>query len=72
MADRIAHILKERRTELHMTQIQVAMESVIALQQYQRFEKGIRPLENCSFRIGLRIFATLELDPYDIFPYMDT
>ena len=46
MADRVAHILKERRMELGLTQIQVAMESGIELQQYQRFEKGIRPFEN--------------------------
>lgn len=41
MADRIAHILKERRMELDLTQIQVAMETGIELQQYQRFEKDI-------------------------------
>ena len=42
MADRIAHILKERRMELGPTQIQVAMESGIDLRQYQPFEEDIK------------------------------
>ena len=71
MVDRVARILKERRSELGLTQIQVAMESGIELQQYQRYEKGIRPFENCSFKIGLRVCAALELDPYDLFPFMN-
>ena len=66
MADRVAHTLKERRMELGLTQIQVAMESGIELQQYQRFEKGIRPFENCSLKIGLRVCAALEIDPYEL------
>lgn len=69
MADRVARILKERRTELGLTQIQVAMESGIELQQYQRFEKGIRPFENCSFKIGLRVCAALEIDPYELIAF---
>ena len=66
MPNKIAQILKERRTELGLTQIQVAQESGIELQQYQRFEKGSRPFETCSLRIGLRSCAALELDPYDL------
>ena len=66
MTNRIPAILKERRRELGLTQIEVAMESGIELQQYQRFEKGIRPFETCSFKIGLRVCAALELDPYDL------
>ena len=66
MTNRIPAILKERRRELGLTQIEVAMESGIELQQYQRFEKGSRPFETCSFKIGLRVCAALELDPYEL------
>ena len=64
MTNKIPAILKGRRKELGLTQIEVAMESGIELQQYQRFEKGIRPFETCSFKIGLRVCAALKLDPY--------
>ena len=70
MPNRIARILKERRKELGLTQTQVAMESGIELQQYQRFEKGIRPFENCSLKIGLRVCAALELNPYDLISFI--
>lgn len=66
MKDRVARILLERRKELGLTQVEVAQESEIELQQYQRFEKGLRSFENCSFRIGLKVCAALELDPYDL------
>ena len=71
MADRIGDILKERRKELGLTQTEVAHESGIELQQYQRYELGIRPFENCSIRIGLKVCAALELDPYDLFFMID-
>ena len=71
MADRLAGILKTRRLELGMTQTEVAHESGIELQQYQRYESGIRPFENCSIRIGLKVCAALELDPYDLFFHID-
>lgn len=66
MEDVIAEILRDRRNELGLTQIEVAHGSGIELQQYQRFESGLRSFENCRFAIGLRICATLELDPYDL------
>ena len=68
--DMLAQILKERRTELGLTQVQVAMESGIELQQYQRYEMGKRPFETCSFKIGLRVCAALELDPYELLSYI--
>lgn len=71
MAGRLGTILKERRKELGLTQTEVAHESGIELQQYQRFESGARPFENCSIRIGLKICAALELDPYDLFFIID-
>ena len=45
MADRVARILKERRKELGLTQNQVALDSGIELQSYQKFESGARKLE---------------------------
>ena len=66
MADRVAHILKERRIELGLTQTQVALEIGIDLQSYQKFESRKRKLENCSMRIGLQVCAALELNPYEL------
>ncbi|MBR3383290.1 MAG: helix-turn-helix transcriptional regulator [Clostridia bacterium] len=59
-------IIRERRIELGLTQEQAAMELGISLQQYQRYEYGERKFSNCPMRIGLRICALLELDPFEI------
>lgn len=64
--NREAAILKKRRLELGMTQTDVALNAGIQLQQYQRFEHGLRPISNCSMVLGLRICAILEIDPYDL------
>ena len=68
--DRIAikegQILRERRQELGFTQLEVALQSGIELQQYQRFEYGQRRFTNCRMHMGLKICAVLELDPYDL------
>lgn len=61
-----ARIIRERRIELGMTQEEVAFELGMCLQQYQRYEYGVNRLANCPMRIGLRICALLELDPYEI------
>ena len=61
-----AFIIRERRNALGMTQEEVADESGIALQQYQRYEYGEHKIANCPMRIGLRICAVLELDPYEL------
>ena len=62
---REAQILRERRTAMGLTQHQVAAEVGIELQQYQRYEYGSAILSHARMRIGLRICATLELDPYE-------
>lgn len=59
-------IIRERRIELGLTQEQVAIEIGMSLQQYQRYEYGERKFSNCAMRIGLRICALLELDPFEI------
>ena len=64
--DREGQIIRERRIELGLTQEETAIELGISLQQYQRYEYGERKFSNCPMRIGLRICALLELDPYDV------
>lgn len=64
--DRERRIIKEHRIELGLTQEQAEMELGISLQQYQRYEYGERRFSNCPMRIGLRICALLELDPFEL------
>ena len=59
-------ILRERRIELGMTQEQIALELGISIHQYQRYEYGEHRLSNTPMRIGLRICAILELDPFEV------
>lgn len=59
-------ILKERRQELGFTQLEVASECGVELQQYQRLEYGQRRFTTCRMNLGLRICMVLELDPYDL------
>ena len=66
MKNRIGIILKNRRNELNMTQMQVAIESDVTLQEYQRFEYGEREFTKCQMAKGLRICLTLELDPFEV------
>ena len=61
-------ILRSRRTELGLTQQQVADKARIHLQQYQRLESGERHIYGASMRIGLSVCAVLKLDPYLFFP----
>lgn len=63
--NREAMILKARRIELGLSQTDVALNSGISIQQYQKFEYGDRKLSNSSMVLGLRICAVLELDPYE-------
>lgn len=65
-SDREGQIIRERRNELGLTQEQVAIEVGMSLQQYQRYEYGERKFSNCSMRIGLKICALLELDPFEV------
>lgn len=64
--DREGQIIRDRRIELGLTLEQAAMELDISLQQYQRYEYGERRFSNCPMRIGLRICAVLELDPFEV------
>ena len=63
---RVSRILHERRLELGMTQMEVALRSGIAPQHYQSFETGRRAIAWARMEIGLKICAVLELDPYDL------
>lgn len=66
MPNREGRILRERRIELGMSQQEIATELNMSIHQYQRYEYGESKLPNCPMRIGLRICAVLELDPYDV------
>ena len=65
MRNRAGQILRERRLELGMTQEEVALELHMSIHQYQRYEYGEHQLSNCPMKVGLRICAVLELDPYE-------
>ncbi len=66
MDNREGRILRDRRLELGMTQEDVALELHMSLHQYQRYEYGDHCFSNCRMKIGLRICAILELDPYEV------
>ena len=63
-------LLKDRRTELGLTQQQVADLAHIQWRQYQRLESGERSMRAASFRIGLAVCVALQLDPYRFAPEM--
>lgn len=65
MDNRVGRMLRDRRLELGMTQEEVALELGMSIHQYQRFEYGETKLSNSRMKIGLRICAILELDPYE-------
>lgn len=58
-------ILKSRRTQLGLTQQEVADKAHIYLSQYQRLESGDNYLTGSSMKIGLSVCAALLLNPYD-------
>ena len=66
MINKEGKILRERRLELGLTQEEVALELNMSIHQYQRYEYGESRLSNCPMRIGLRVCAMLELDPYEV------
>ena len=66
MKNREGRILRERRLELGISQFKMAAELRMPIGQYQRYESGETPLSRCQMRIGLRICAILELDPYEV------
>ena len=63
---REALILKKRRKELGLTQTDVADAIGVQLQQYQMFEYGTRKVSTSSMILGLRLCASLELEPYEL------
>ena len=63
--------LQKRRTELKMTQQQVADNAKIQLRQYQRLESEERSIISASARIMLSVCAVLKLDPYLFLPEFD-
>ena len=65
MDNRARQLLRDRRLELGMSQEEVALELGMSIHQYQRFEYGETKLPNSRMKIGLRICAILELDPYE-------
>ena len=68
MNNREGKILRDRRIELGLSQQELAVELNMSVHQYQRYEYGDSRLRNCPMRIGLRICAVLELDPYEVVP----
>ena len=64
--EKIARILRERRMALGMTQDQAATEAGIEMRAYQRYEYGRSQLSSASMKVGLRICAALELDPFEL------
>ena len=59
-----SEILRDRRLELNMTQMEVALEADIQLRQYQRLEYGEFTMSSTSMRVGLAVCRALELDPF--------
>ena len=64
-------ILRERRLELGMSQMQVAVEADIYVQQYQRFESGKKRISNAKMLTALRVCKVLDLDPFQFFVVCD-
>ena len=64
--DRAAGILRERRRSMSLTQEDVAAEAGIGLRAYQRYEYGVTKFSKASMKVGLRICAALELDPFEV------
>lgn len=64
--DREAKILRERRISMGLTQEQLAGEAGMDLRAYQRYEYGKVKISKATMKVGLRICAALELDPYEV------
>ena len=61
---REAEILRDKRLELSLTQIEVANMANIQLRQYQRLEYGEFSMSGTSMKVGLAVCRVLELDPF--------
>lgn len=62
---REAEIIRKKRIELGLSQMEAAVSAGLILQQYQRFEYGYQKLSNANMITVLRICAVLKLDPYE-------
>ena len=60
--------LRHRRTQLGLTQQQVADAAHILVRQYQRLESGERSMSGASLRIAMAICDVLRLDPHRFVP----
>ncbi len=60
-------VLRVRREQLGLTQMQVAQMAGLQFSQYQRLEAGDRFLSGCSMKVGLSVCTVLLLDPFDFF-----
>ena len=65
MNNRVGKLLREKRLELGYTHEKIALELGMSIHQYQRYEYGEHKLSGCPMRIGLKICALLEIDPYE-------
>ena len=54
-----------------MSQMQVAVEADIYVQQYQRFESGKKRISNAKMLTALRVCKVLDLDPFQFFVVCD-
>ena len=54
--------LLEARKRLGFTQQQVAGKAKIHINQYQKFERGVRKITSSSFEVASRVLQVLELD----------
>ena len=64
--NREAKILRDRRKELDISQQALATEVGLEVRQYQRFEYGQQLISHANMKLGLRICAALELDPFEL------
>ena len=54
--------LKGRRTQLGLTQQDVADLAQIQLREYQRFEMGSRDIRRASFLVAYKVMRALQID----------
>ena len=64
--NREARILKNRRSELQLTQQELAGEAGMHIRQYQRYEYGESDISGAPVKQVLRLCLALELDPYEL------
>ena len=63
-------IFRDKRTELCLTQRQVAKRAGITIQQYQKFEGGQRSLMTASFAVACSVLKALSIDISDYYDHV--